>query len=138
MKIELKYENKNYDPIKIIESRIIISDTKNHLSEFAMVKNIERVTTSKISKLQKIKDGVLGITRAALGLGLASQHEIDARRAICNACEYKKGKICGACGCLLNAKTKLAKEQCPKGFWGQSITIENKRSGGCGCGKNNY
>ena len=138
MKIELKYNNPDHPPIEIIESRISIADTKDHLSEFTMVKNVEKVTASKVSKLQKIKDGVMGITKATLGLGLASEQEIDARRAICDACEYKKGKMCGVCGCLLSAKTKLAKEQCPKGFWGQSITIENKRSDGCGCGKNKY
>lgn len=138
MKIELNYNILGTTPIEIIESRIIVSDSKLPVSEHTMVKNIEKVTTEKVSKLQKFKYGVKGITKATLGLGLASEQEIDARRAICNSCEYRKGKMCGSCGCLLSAKTKLAEEKCPMGFWGQSITIENKRSGGCGCGKNNY
>lgn len=133
MKIELHYTGNNNPPIKILENRIDISDSKSPITELTMVKTIEKTTA-----LQKIKEGVKGITKATLGIGLASKQEIEARRLICNACEFKKGPMCGACGCLLIPKTKVADEKCPKGFWGTAITIENKRSGGCGCGKNDY
>lgn len=39
------------------------------------------------------------------------------RLDICNACSYKDGKWCGICGCLLDAKTRVSSEHCPKKYW---------------------
>lgn len=39
------------------------------------------------------------------------------RLKICKACEYKKGKTCGKCGCLLEAKTRSPKSNCPDKRW---------------------
>ena len=111
---------------------------ENNLSKLSMVKNVEKQTKARVSRIEKLRNGLAGITKATLGIGLASEFEIQARRDICEVCEFRQGKSCGACGCFISPKTKLAKEKCPKGFWGQAITIENQRSGGCGCGKNNY
>lgn len=39
------------------------------------------------------------------------------RRSICDGCEYKESLRCKACGCFIEAKTKLVTESCPKGAW---------------------
>lgn len=35
----------------------------------------------------------------------------------CIDCPFRKGLTCGECGCVLQAKTRLPEEECPKGFW---------------------
>ena len=43
-----------------------------------------------------------------------------ARLAVCKACPYiDKGAIdrCGVCGCVLQAKTRAIKSECPKKKW---------------------
>ena len=39
------------------------------------------------------------------------------RLKICDACEYREGKRCGICGCMLHAKAKWKTENCPKKLW---------------------
>lgn len=39
------------------------------------------------------------------------------RLAICMPCQYREGKFCGSCGCLLSAKARLPEEQCPYSKW---------------------
>ena len=136
MRIKVTYHDANIPVKEIVPS--VKNVGEENLSKLSMVKNLEKNTKKEISRLKKIKNGIMGITNATLGIGLASDMEIEVRRSICNGCRFRNGKSCGSCGCLIHPKTKLAKEECPMGFWGQSITIENKRSGGCGCGKNNY
>lgn len=39
------------------------------------------------------------------------------RMQICNKCNDRDGKWCGLCGCLLDAKTRVADEHCLKNLW---------------------
>lgn len=39
------------------------------------------------------------------------------RLAICNACEFREGTVCGKCGCFLNKKAWIATERCPVDKW---------------------
>lgn len=39
------------------------------------------------------------------------------RRKICKNCEFRKGKICGVCYCVLKAKTASPDEKCLKNKW---------------------
>ena len=52
----------------------------------------------------------------------ASQEEQDRRASICNACEFKSGNWCAACGCNLAAKQKMQAWRCNLGFWDQKPT----------------
>ena len=134
MRVKITYHDPNI-PVKEVAANVA-NVGENKLSKLSMVKNVEKQMKKRVSRIEKLKNGVAGITKATLGIGLASEYEIQARRDICEVCEFRQGKSCGACGCFISPKTKLAKEECPKGFWGQAVTIENQRSGGCGCGKN--
>ena len=134
MKLEITYHHDSM-PIKQVTASVT-EVGKNNLSKLSMVKNVEKQTKERVSRIEKLRKGVVGIAKATLGIGLASEFEIEARRSICEVCEFRQGGSCGACGCYISPKTKLAEEKCPKGFWGTAITIENQRSGGCGCGKN--
>jgi hypothetical protein len=46
---------------------------------------------------------------------------VDARNILCNACPDKTSvfstDVCGKCGCVLAAKTKLSGAMCPAGKW---------------------
>ena len=72
-----------------------------------------------------IVHGAIGLAKAALGVGAADEATIEARRAICRACdraircEQKPSLFCRCreCGCVLRAKTRLADESCPLGKW---------------------
>lgn len=39
------------------------------------------------------------------------------RKDTCKACELRKGIVCGVCGCVIAAKTKVAEEYCPENKW---------------------
>jgi hypothetical protein len=40
------------------------------------------------------------------------------RLAICNRCPYRtRDNRCTLCGCFVRAKTKVATEKCPNGYW---------------------
>jgi len=84
------------------------------------------------SALQTVADGVVGLSKAALGIGLAGPEVIARRRDVCrqcpNASRSKDAKFapfngltsfsrCAACACFVSAKTRLASEQCPLGHW---------------------
>lgn len=44
--------------------------------------------------------------------------ELGQRRlAICKKCTYRKGYICGECGCVLAAKVEEHTEECPMFLW---------------------
>lgn len=72
--------------------------------------------------------GAIGLAKAAFGVGAADEATIEARRAICRACdravrcEQKPSLFCRCreCGCVLRAKTRLAFESCPLGKWASS------------------
>jgi hypothetical protein len=134
MKIKITYPYPEM-PNKEITARVMEVGEDN-VSKLTMVKNVEKLAEERVSRMDKLRKGITGLTKATLGIGLASEYEIQARRDICDTCEYRSGSQCGGCGCFIKSKTKLAKEKCPKGFWGQEITIEDNKIGGCGCGKN--
>lgn len=60
----------------------------------------------------------------ATGARRCTQEEIDARYAVCQACEYFSNGACGQCGCPLVrekqyiSKLSWASERCPVGKWG--------------------
>jgi hypothetical protein len=50
---------------------------------------------------------------------VARKDTVDERRAHCDPCEHNKMGICKRCGCIIQAKTRLANQRCPIGLWGQ-------------------
>jgi len=60
----------------------------------------------------------------AAGMPQATQEQIDARFAVCQACELFDGRACTKCGCpVIREKAFLSKlswahEKCPVGKWG--------------------
>lgn len=60
----------------------------------------------------------------ATGMKTATQEQIDARYAICEACEFFSAGACSECGCPLVRQMKTvsklawANESCPVGKWG--------------------
>lgn len=38
------------------------------------------------------------------------------RLKICTSCEFRKGFLCGECGCVLQAKARID-DECPKDKW---------------------
>ena len=42
---------------------------------------------------------------------------IEARKALCKACEFMTNDRCAKCGCWLQYKTRLRAEKCPAGKW---------------------
>lgn len=61
-----------------------------------------------------------GVRWLRAGAPLADAATLDARRAICAACEHQEvtplGPRCRQCGCYA-AKLRLATERCPLGRW---------------------
>ena len=43
---------------------------------------------------------------------------VEDRLATCGSCEHNKFGICRRCGCIIQAKTRLAGQKCPIGLWG--------------------
>lgn len=60
----------------------------------------------------------------AAGMPRATQEQIDARFAVCQACELFDGRACTKCGCPIVrekafvSKLSWAHEKCPVGKWG--------------------
>ena len=60
----------------------------------------------------------------AAGMPRCTQEQVDARFAICQACELFDGRACTRCGCPIVreqafvSKLSWANEQCPVGKWG--------------------
>ncbi|OFA01715.1 hypothetical protein [Duganella sp. HH101] len=71
---------------------------------------------------------------AASGFATLSAEQADARMAVCRQCPHYTAapknilygltfdaavdmNICSACGCVARRKSKLASEDCPKGYW---------------------
>jgi hypothetical protein len=70
----------------------------------------------------KIKQGMMGLAKAALGIDRASDELIRQRTEICRGCEHAKfvaGKLasCGLCGCIIKAKVRIPREHCPIKKW---------------------
>lgn len=72
-----------------------------------------------------IVHGVAGLVGAIVGADRAPADVIESRRIICRACDQAepcvhnvfKKCICKKCGCLLKAKTTIAKQYCPISKW---------------------
>ena len=49
----------------------------------------------------------------------AEKTDVDFRRRVCKVCPYYSADLsqCKVCTCFVSAKTLLATEECPKGFW---------------------
>ena len=51
----------------------------------------------------------------------AAKDLVRARNILCNVCPHKTSvfstDICGKCGCVLEAKTKLSGSTCPESKW---------------------
>lgn len=85
--------------------------------------------------LQRVRDGVKGLGKAAFRID-AAPADIEADRlAICGGCDQNKvgslGRYCGLCTCYIRAKVKIASEKCPDGKWGPVGTAARKPCGGC-------
>lgn len=52
-------------------------------------------------------------------LVLAAPEVRAARKATCDACEFKNAvvPVCNECKCIIPAKVMLAVAECPKGKW---------------------
>ncbi|MAK37878.1 MAG: hypothetical protein CMC15_17095 [Flavobacteriaceae bacterium] len=133
MKIKLVYDKDNR---KKEVSATVTNATNNTVTEKTLIANTESNNRKTISKINKFAKGIKGLTKSTLGLGLASEEVIKERRSICDTCVHRDNKSCSICGCFIIPKTRVASEECPKGYWGSSNVESNKRSGGCGCGKN--
>jgi len=48
---------------------------------------------------------------------LTSKEKKRERRLICEKCEFNVMNLCKKCGCIIPAKTKLEKSECPIGKW---------------------
>lgn len=63
-------------------------------------------------------------------LEFVSMEEEIRRRNICKPCEVNMAGICTACGCVIRAKAKLTKGECPLGLWdlgeSDSPTVDDK------------
>jgi hypothetical protein len=70
----------------------------------------------------QVAKGVVGLTKAALGIDKADDAEIERRQGICATCPNAKllaGVVnrCALCGCAIRAKVRIKGEKCPAGKW---------------------
>jgi hypothetical protein len=74
----------------------------------------------------KIVHGAVGLTKAALHVGMGEPEVVSRRRTICRGCEHSEKRkvmgrvlvrMCGKCGCLIGPKTVIRSERCPVGLW---------------------
>jgi len=65
--------------------------------------------------LEKIKERTQQVSKRIL----ASEEVHNTRIEICNSCDQliDTTRRCKKCGCFIDAKTKLAKSNCPDGKW---------------------
>lgn len=73
--------------------------------------------------MSKIRPGriVKGFKRALTGEHTTSS---GLRIETCGTCEHNKKGICGICGCVLKAKTKVFEEYCPDNRWHDVKVLE--------------
>lgn len=71
----------------------------------------------KIGVIQKIANGAVGLSKAALGIDRADEETIKERWNICQSCEFYKNWRCTQCGCIASAKVTINSERCPIGKW---------------------
>jgi hypothetical protein len=65
-----------------------------------------------------IVKGWFNVAREQLGVLPSDIKDMsESRLSVCNDCTKRLGFICGVCGCVLTAKTKVVNEKCPIGEW---------------------
>lgn len=84
-----------------------------------------------MGKLKSIKNAATAaanVGRAALAGNdiTVSTETLEQRRAICDACEYRDAGVCTVCTCNISAKTSLATERCPRGYWPNVTAVKQK------------
>lgn len=57
-------------------------------------------------------------------IDLASSSGLYQRLKACAACEHNALGICKKCGCIIQAKIRIAKSRCPLGFWAEDVEPE--------------
>jgi len=74
--------------------------------------------------LQQLVRGVIGVSKAKLGIGRVPVEVMKQRLQTCVACPQLTenvfpgcGRRCGVCGCGVFCKAQLAAERCPEGRW---------------------
>lgn len=69
---------------------------------------------------------ILDVVRdAAKGeLEMAPPSVIESRNEKCSQCEIAIAGFCSECGCLIQAKIRLAKSECPLGTWEKREKID--------------
>ena len=71
---------------------------------------------------KRIISGVTGNIKVALRVGIADAGTIEARRSACFSCKACIPLVAGLhkctdCGCIVEPKTQLSSEKCPRGKW---------------------
>jgi hypothetical protein len=71
---------------------------------------------------KRIISGVTGNIKVALRVGIADSATIEARRSACYSCKACVSLVanlhkCTDCGCIVEPKTQLSSEKCPRGKW---------------------
>ena len=63
-------------------------------------------------------DMAKGLVKSAVDLATGGTTDPKERMEICNKCPFKSEQgRCNKCGCVLAAKTRIAKSSCPIGLW---------------------
>lgn len=59
-------------------------------------------------------DDIIELSRSMVASGEVAEQ----RLSVCNSCEFlSKARTCKKCGCLVDAKTRLANQRCPLHKW---------------------
>lgn len=74
------------------------------------------MTAPKSSLMQFVR-GAVGITKASLSMDAAKRETQEERYRICANCPSNDLGKCGACGCWIGPKVRLAGETCPQSHW---------------------
>jgi len=70
--------------------------------------------------MQTVVKGVVGLTKYSLKIDQAKSIVISDRRKKCSDCIHNNKELiqrCNQCECVILAKTSIASEKCPLGFW---------------------
>ncbi len=68
--------------------------------------------------MKKIIVGAANHVKSVVGLAKEDVEKLAAERLKhCATCPSRVGVMCGECGCILEWKTRVGKEQCPLKKW---------------------
>lgn len=72
-----------------------------------------------MSKVEEIANGFKNILKSKLNLTTEEEEELfSTRKKVCDACHFNKNNLtCSSCGCVLSAKVKSVKTECPEKYW---------------------